>query len=306
VSKRPRGALPGWQPRTPRQAGILADLLARYQQHQREDTLPRSGRGMFYDLRPHGLGNGITYTKRPGVLDPMEARPEHVQEVLVLARRAGLIPEGWVADARAPQPLTDSYYAGADDFAAAVARAAEGFQLDPQRDQAIYVEVWCEAEDLAPRLARVARPYGVPVYSGGGYGGLKGRRQLAARATDREVPTVVLVVTDLDPDGLRIFNSAAEDAAAWVEHEDPLAPADWLTFDRIAVSPSQAEAAGVLDDDGKAEADALPVPVMDAILRGRLDQLTDPAARESVRVEQDRERGRLAAATSAALGDVAS
>jgi hypothetical protein len=150
MSKRPRGALPGWQPRTPRQAGILADLLARYRQHRREDTLPRSGRGMFYDLRPAGLGNGVTYTKRSGPLGPMEARPEHVQEVLVLARRAGLVPEAWVADARAPQPITELYYDDADQFAAGLVASAERFRLDPQRGQPVRVEVWTEAEDLAP------------------------------------------------------------------------------------------------------------------------------------------------------------
>jgi hypothetical protein len=61
MSKRPRGLLPGWQPRTPRQKGILADLIERYEQHRREDTLPRTGRGVSYDLRPEGMGNGVTY-----------------------------------------------------------------------------------------------------------------------------------------------------------------------------------------------------------------------------------------------------
>jgi hypothetical protein len=44
MSRRPRGALPGWEPRTPRQTGILADLVARYEQHHEEDTLPREER----------------------------------------------------------------------------------------------------------------------------------------------------------------------------------------------------------------------------------------------------------------------
>ena len=64
MSVRPRGPLPGWRPSTPRQIGILADLVARYQQHRDEDTLPRGPRGIFYDLRPGGMGgNGVTYRK---------------------------------------------------------------------------------------------------------------------------------------------------------------------------------------------------------------------------------------------------
>jgi hypothetical protein len=307
MTTRPRGPLPSWRPTTARQKAILADLVRRFEQHQAEDTLPRSGRGVFYDLRPAGMGNGITYTKHPpklpnGRYDPMTANPQVVQDVLVLARRAGIIPESWVADARAPQPISDRFYDDADDFARLVAEEARSFRLDLQRDQDRHVEVWCEAEDLAPRLARVAGPYGVPVYSGGGYGGLKGKRQLAARAAGRPVPTVVLVVTDLDDDGRDIYRSAAEDATAWVTGHHSR-PAGWLSFERIAITEDQAREEGVLDEDGKAEADALPVPVMDAILLGWLDRLQDPAGRESLLVDQDQERARLPDAIRAALTD---
>jgi hypothetical protein len=304
MSKRPRGPQPNWEPTTDRQKAILADLVARYAQHAREDTLPRSGRGMFYDLRPHGKGNGVTYRKaseaRP-TFGPMEASPDHVQEVLVSARRAGKIREDWVADARAPDPISEPTFDDADDFAGQVAKLAEGFRLDLQRDQDVYVELWTEAEDLAPRFARVADgPYGVPVYSGGGYGGLKGRRQLAARAVRRDVPTVVLVVTDRDKHGDRIYSSAAEDATAWAEKHYG-APAAWLRFERIAVTAAQARAHDVLDDDGTAEADALPVQAMDAIVTGWLEDLLDPARRESVLAERDGERDRLADAIREAL-----
>jgi hypothetical protein len=36
MSVRPRGPLPNWRPTTPRQIGILADLIARYAQRKRE------------------------------------------------------------------------------------------------------------------------------------------------------------------------------------------------------------------------------------------------------------------------------
>jgi hypothetical protein len=40
---------------------------------------------------------------------------------------------------------------------------------------------------LQERIARIADPYGVPVYSGGGFDGLKGKRQIATRAMERQV-----------------------------------------------------------------------------------------------------------------------
>lgn len=308
MSARPRAPLCGWQPTTARQAGILADLVARYEQHQAEGTLPRGGRGIFYDLRPAGMGNGVAYRKPDAAhpvsgFGPMEAHPAAVQEVLVLARRAGIIAESWVADTRAPAPHTHLYDVSAEDEAATIAdwaaNAARTFTLDPQTHQPQYVELWCEAEDLSPRLARVAEPHGVPVYSGAGFDGLKAKRDAADRAAGREVPTLVLHVGDCDEHGERIFTAVSEDAAAWVTGR----PQGWLTFRRLALTVEQAAQHGLLDAQGKAEADALPVPVLDAIVTGALDGLFVPAGRDETRAEQAEHRDRLPDAIRAALAD---
>jgi hypothetical protein len=152
VSKRPRGPLPGWKPSTDLQRGVFADLVARYEQHERERTFPRGGRGIFYDLRPAGMGNGVTYRKpdsqhpvsevvngkRVRLFGPMEAHPDYVQqEVLALSRRAGLIAEHLVADTRAPEPdvpLADDDAAG---FARMVARRRGGGR-ETSDDQVVF------------------------------------------------------------------------------------------------------------------------------------------------------------------------
>ena len=305
MGRRPRGALPDWRPRTARQAGILADLVARYEQHHEEDTLPRGPRGIFYDLRPNGMGNGVTYRKPdsehpirgklgvPG-FGPMEAHPEAVREVLVLARRAGIIPEHWVADARAPAVIEGFFYESARDYAESAIRtihsymAGEDFALDQQRGQPVYIEVLCEAEDLQPRLARVAlEGHGVPVYSGAGYDGLKGKRAFAERALEREAPTVVLQVADRDDDGDKIFRAAAEDAIAWADDGET------LRFERLALTTEQAEEHSLLDADGKAEVDGLPVPVLDRIVTDAIEELQDPARRDSLKEAERRQRERL-------------
>jgi hypothetical protein len=132
---------------------------------------------------------------------------------------------------------------------------------------------------------------------------LKGRRHLAHRALARDVPTRVGVITDLDRDGLHIFQSAAEDAAAWAAADG--APDGWLAFERLAVTADQARARDVLDPDGTAEADALPVPVLDAIMVDWLNRVLLPAGRERLAAEQEAERRRLPDATLAALLDQA-
>jgi hypothetical protein len=305
MARRPRGALPGWKPTTRRQKGILADLVARYEQHHEEDTLPRGPRGIFYDLRPHGMGNGIVYRK-PDSAHPVkdfdkdtEAHPEAVREVLVLARRAGMIPEHWVADARAPDALAPLTYDDADDFAemiaGLVARAKEGLALDRQRYQPVHVEVLCEAEDLMPRLNRVAEEYGVVVYSSAGFDGLKGKRAIADRARARDVPTVVLHVGDRDDHGDNIFAAAADDAVAWARN------GNMLRFERLALTVEQAEDHRLLDADGKAEVDGLPVPVMDRLLIDAIETLQDPSCREQLDDEEKNERKRVPDAVREAL-----
>jgi hypothetical protein len=313
MSVRPRGPQRGWRPTAPRQVGILLDLRARYEQHQREGTLPRGGRGIFYDLRPNGMGHGVTYRKPDSLhplsgFGPMEAHPAAVQEVLVMARRAGIIPEEWVADTRAPSPIRTTYDTDADSEASSIAywveQAAAGFRMDPQLHQPRYVELWCEAEDLAPRIARISEPFGVPVYSGGGFDGLKGKRAVAERARERDMrPTLVLHIGDRDPHGEMIYNAVREDALAWFA-----ADGGWqLEFERLALTEEQAEEYGLLDADGKAEADSLPVQVLDSIVTGRLEELFDPDAQERMREDEAEQRamlpGKVRAAVLAVLGE---
>lgn len=318
MSKRPRGPMLDWEPRTARTQAIVQDLIAAYSEHHEAGTLPRGPRGIFYDLRPAGRGNGVTYRKPDAAhpvksFGPMEVHPDVVQDLLGKARRAGLIPESWVADGRAQAEVANIYDESAAelvDTTVAMVRNAEGrFELDPQRGQPIYVEVLCEAADLAPRLARVANNYGVPVFTGSGFDGLKGKRAMGERAAGRDVPTVALHIADRDGYGDDIYRAAAEDAVAWAgagevwDAQDaadrPLleaarprlldAPGALFSF-RLGLTIEQAETLGVLDADGKAEADSVPVAVMDGWLIEAVEALQDPARRASLEAEQERDR----------------
>jgi hypothetical protein len=323
--------MPDWTPKTARTKAILADLIAVYEAHDAAGTLPRGGRGAFYDLRPSGHSNGVTYYKPDSAhpkksFGPMEAHPDLVQDVLGKARRAGFIPEHWVADGRA-QPRIGKRY---DDSAAErveqtvrlVRHAEDRFELDPQRGQPIYIEVLCEAADLAPRLARVANGFGVRVYIGAGFDGMKAKRAMGERAAERNVPTVVLHVSDRDKHGDDIYVAAAEDAIAWagsgvvadkhlsadskllVAIRDDLlsCPGELFSF-RLGLTPAQADSLGVLDADGKAEADAVPVPVMDGWLTEAIEALQDPARRDALEAEQERDREGILANVLAQLSE---
>jgi hypothetical protein len=74
-----------------------------------------------------------------------------------------------------------------------------------------------------------------------------------------------------------------------------------LTFERIALTVAQAEAAGVIDSAGKAEADALPVPVMDAIITEAIEEYQDAQTREDNAREAAEESARVTGLVLAGL-----
>jgi len=325
---RPKGPIASdWRPASAWQSALLADITARLAQHAREDTLPRSPRGLFYDLRPAGMGNGLSYVKQPAMwcirgghvidgegrcrihggssrrVDETQVSPVHVQETLVLARRAGLVDEDWIEDTRAPDPDVPYYSnATAESRAESLIRQIRNplITWDPQIGQEFYLEVLVEAAGLIGRTSRVAGGYGVPVYSGGGFDGLKGKRAFAERAAGRAVPTVVLRISDRDDHGEIMSESTAEDCEAWALNYYGAIDGQ-LTFERIALTAEQAADAGVLDENGKAEADALPVPVMDQIITDAIERYQDPAVREDNAERARTETGRVTEVVLAAL-----
>jgi hypothetical protein len=322
---RPKGPLPAcWEPKTERGRAVLDDARDRYQQHFDEDTLQRGPRGIFYDLRPGGFGRGITYLKRPddpagwwdpsaaerydmatrvgrtaaaraGRFGPNEAGVAYVQDIVVQARRAGLIPEEWVADTRAPEPVlpelgAQSAQEFADDLGDWLAHA--DITLHRQGGQDDYLELWCEADGLIGRLARTARDaYHVPVYSGGGFDGLKGKRNAAERIAQRArqgVRTVILLIGDYDQHGELIRDVYEEDVGAWVTEHHAL-DLDVVEFRTLALTESQAIEHDLLDADGKAEAEGIPVPVLDALVRDAIEDRQLPTRREAVAVAEAEE-----------------
>jgi hypothetical protein len=303
MSVRPKGPLPPrWEPASPKRRAVLADVLDRYRQHYEEDTLPRDGRGIFYDLRPRGRGRGITYIKRGkerehwydpagrdarrGRFGPDEVGPEYVQELVADARRAGLLPETWVADQRAPTPwlpLLNDQTAAEEAGAVMDVILHAGVRLDRQTGQPVFVELWYEAGGLAARAVRVVEPYDVPVYSGAGMDGLKGKRAAAERIAERAnrgQRTDVLLIGDHDRHGRLIRDVYEEDVRAWAVSYgvDP----GMVEFTTVAVTEEQAVEHDLLDDEGKAEADGLPVPVHDQLIRDAILSRQDPARREAL------------------------
>lgn len=158
--------------------------------------------------------------------------------------------------------------------------------------------VLCEAGGMAPMLARVANPYGVPVLTSGGFDSLTAKNELARELADElasGLPVEVLHLGDLDPSGVHLFTSLAEDVSAMTSTLAGAVP----IFTRLAVTPEQAENLGLPTAPAKTtdrrsfagetmQCEAIAPDVLSDILRraieGRRDQWT---ADDVLRVEAE-------------------
>jgi hypothetical protein len=218
---RPRGYAQ-WRPqaKTRRLLESVEAVLQEYAQH-----LPLTVRQIFYRLvAQHGY-------------DKTEAAYERLGNHLVRARRAKLIPFDSIRDDGVVTMHT-AFYGGVADFHDETARRARRYRRDRQAGQDYYIELWSEAAGMIQQLARVANRYSVPVYSCGGFASLTANYDIAERALDRNVPTVLLHVGDFDPSGESIFESMAEDAAAFVEADRAIGT-QLIVAERVALIGEQ-------------------------------------------------------------------
>jgi hypothetical protein len=214
--------------------------------------------------------------------------PRYVTDLLALMRRvwsetAGwLVIEDWISDGRMPDPIQPNEEPNAESASNWIHAYLRKVHLSRQAGQSVYLELRCEAQDLMPRVARVALGYGVSVYSGSGMDGLKAKKEAAERAAKRDVPTRIGHLTDLDKSGGDIATAFAEDAIAFNQWHGA-----WnLTIERLALTEAQAVEHDLLDESGHAEVDGLPVPVLDAIVRDWIEANLNPdIQREVIRRE---------------------
>jgi len=215
---RPRGYIDDYNPRAK-----TRDLLDQVQHvfDTYRDELPLTGRQVFYRL----VGT-VDYPKDENAYG-------RLMEHLGNFRRAGIVSFEYIRD-DGVTVLPPLEFASPEEIlerAEQLAAEGQGVRLEGQPR---WVELWCEAGGMAPQLARVVHPYGVTVYSCGGFDSLTAKYGAAQRIAGWGVPTVVLHVGDFDPSGLTMFQAALEDVAAFADAEGAE-----VVFKRVAVTPDQ-------------------------------------------------------------------
>ena len=163
-----------------------------------------------------------------GIVGKSEAGYTKVQTDLVLMRKAGELPYGWLTDSTRMQrrPLT---YSGVH---AALENTAKFYRKSLWDDAASYVEVWLEKDALAGVVYPVTSKYDVPLMVARGYASLSFLHGAAEYINELDVPAHIYHLGDYDPSGV--------DAGRKIELTlREMAPRAEIHFQRIAVTPSQ-------------------------------------------------------------------
>jgi hypothetical protein len=254
------------------EAAILADIevvLTRYQAH-----LPLGPRTIVYQLLPRWVGADRPYADK-------EALRKMVDRVLGKARRARIVPFASIDDQR----TTWDGPSTVDELPGIV----EGMQVGRQDGQPYRVEVWIETRGNVSRIARICRPYGVDVFSGSGSVPIGANLAAARRVIRSEQPTLMLVLGDFDPAGIKnIAMALVDDVKAFVDHLG--GDSGRLVIRHLAMTETQARSMPELAREPvkdppadwplpfKVELEAIPPDELDRLVEDALAQVRDEAA----------------------------
>lgn len=276
IHGRPRGFIE-WNPQAKTRALIeqVQGVLEEYRNH-----LPLTLRQVFYRLvGAHGY-------------DKTENAYGRLCEHMNLARRARLIDFSAIRDDGFSGAVAIGWESP-ESVKRSIRHTAEGYVTNRQRGQPTRLVVWCEAQGMRPQLARVGRPYSVPVLSSGGFDSVTAKHNIAARFS--ELGSVrVLHVGDHDPSGVHIFGSLDEDVRAFIGEFG-----GDTEFIRLAVTPDHIARYDLPTAPPKAtdrrafsgetvQAEALPPDVLISILDEAIRENLDMAIyRQAVEIERE-------------------
>jgi hypothetical protein len=239
------------------------------------------------------------------IVEKTEGGYNKVQTDLVLMRRAGELPYGWIADNTRWQRKPNTF----DSVEQALQETARLYRKALWTDADCYVEIWLEKDALAGVVTPITAQHDVPLMVARGYASLSFLHGAAEYINDLEVPTYIYHLGDYDPSGV----NAGEKIEATLRE---LAPDAEIHFERIAVTPAQirnwnlptrptkttdTRAKGF--GDTSVELDAIEPDLLRALVQDAIEQHLPAAQHKILKVAEDSERT-LIRRLVAGIGDV--
>jgi hypothetical protein len=204
-----------WVPKPATQVIIdqIKEVLEEYSEH-----LPLTARQIYYRLID---GQGHTKGKE---------FERQLYTILRRGRRAEVFDMDAIRDDGGTTETGPQAWESAEQWIDATRGEIEELRMDRQEGQDNRLVIYCEAAGMVPQIARVANRYGVHVMSSGGFDSITEKHAMGRDLDNTEV----LHIGDLDPSGIHVFISLAEDVSAFAEHYG-----NDVDFTRLAVTPKQ-------------------------------------------------------------------
>jgi hypothetical protein len=209
-----------------------------------------------------------------GLVDKTEVGYRQVQRDLVLLRREGVMPYGWLADNTRWQQKPDTF----SSVEAALTETARFYRKALWADAGCYVEVWLEKDALSVVIDPITSMYDVPLMVARGYASLSFLHGAAEKIRDLDVPTYVYHLGDFDPSGVNAGEKIEEtlrQIEAWNLPSRPMKASD-----------TRAKNFG----DVSVELDAIEPDTLRAIVRQAIEQHLPREQFEVLKAAEESER----------------
>ena len=233
-----------------------------------EEGRPMTVRQVFYQATVRNLA------------PKTEAGYAMVQNDLVIMRRAGDLPYGWIADNTRWQRKPQTF----DGIEDALEDTARFYRKSLWAQADCYVEVWLEKDALSGVLYPVTSRYDVSLMVARGYASLSFLHSAAEYIGDLDVPTFIYHCGDYDPSGVNAGEKIEETLRE-------MAPDADITFERIAVNPDQIAAWNLptrptKTSDSRSKGFAAESVELDAIEPSQLREIVEQAIERHLPPEQ--------------------
>ena len=219
----------------------------------------------------------MTDPRLPEPVPKTERGYKQVQGRIVIMRRAGRLPYGWISDASRIGWHVHAF----DDLEDFVRASANAYRFDMWSDSETLVEVWVESRSIAGMIWGVCNRLGVSLFPCGGFSSASFAWQ-AAQSYYMYEQVHVIYVGDFDAAGVLIDVALGRELRTHTKTP--------VQFERIAINESQIQQYDLPTKPRKAsetrvpgiletvEAEALPAPILRSLVRDAIERHLEPDA----------------------------
>lgn len=244
---------------------------------------PCTIRGVFYRVMSNGL------------VPKTEAGYRQVQNRVLLMRRRGGLPYGWISDGTRWR-IKPETWSGLD---AMLAETAAFYRRALWDDQDVHLEIWSEKDAIRSVVYPVTAEFDVPLMVARGFASESFVWETAQAIIADAKPAVIYQLGDHDPSGVSAWEHTRRRLAEF-------APNVKFIFERLAITPEQiiehqlptrptkqSDSRARTFEGESVEVDALPSPVLRDLVRDAIERWIDPEALRLTQAVERSERGVL-------------